>query len=129
MDCHRPSAFAMTKGGKGRWFLFLFCFCINFLWFVDCHSFYEVSQWRMGQGVVFTNSSLRELLLQLVAISVWQKPHLAHTVIARTEGSWQSWYDNHHIVLIIELNNNTQPPCDFVASPLTKGGNVPTLSL
>ena len=28
---------------------------------MDCHSFYEVSQWRRWQGVVFTNSSLWEL--------------------------------------------------------------------
>ena len=33
--------------------------------------------------MVFTNSSLRELLLQLVAIAVWQLLHSTHTVIAR----------------------------------------------
>ena len=30
-----------------------------------------------------------------VAISVWQPPHPTHTVIARTEGSWQSQYGDN----------------------------------
>ena len=105
-----------------RWWQ-IFCFCIfinseffyflflgSGLWFVDC---FVVSLFAMtkGQRVVFTNSSLREFVelvaislflachcenRRFVAISVWQPPHLAHTVIARTEGSWQSRYGNHY---------------------------------
>ena len=61
MDCHRPSAFAMTKGAKSDEF-FYFLWMNKIIVVMDCHDFCEVSQWRRGQGVVFTNSSLRELL-------------------------------------------------------------------
>ena len=50
------------------------------------------------------------------------------SVIARTEGSWQSWHSNNYtfitlfIIIHKYIHHNTQPPCDFVASPLTKGG-------
>ena len=75
------------------------------------------------------NYSIGEFFLFLVFIltfcclwitslcSQWQCPHM---IIARTEGVWQSWYDNHHIVLIIELNNNTQPPATSSLPPLRK---------
>ena len=119
MDCFVVSLLAMTKETRdstphtviarteGSWqsqygiqlfihgILFLFCFCINFLWFMDCfvvsllamtkngdEGLLFYSQWQMGQRVVFTNSSLRGLE-KPVAISVWQPPYSTHTIIAR----------------------------------------------
>ena len=43
------------KGEKGWWILFIFCFCIGFLWFVDCFVVLLLAM------TVYTNLSLREL--------------------------------------------------------------------
>ena len=42
------------KGEKGRWIPFVFCFCIDFLWFVDCFVVLLLAM------TVYTNLSLRE---------------------------------------------------------------------
>ena len=68
----------------------IFIFYINFLWFMDCHDFYEVSQWRRGQGVVFTNSSLWELLAtrgNLVMATATPNPHCHCEALKKP---WQS---------------------------------------
>ena len=62
---------------KSSEFFFLFCFCINFLWFVDCHrplafamTNVHSSQWQRKQETVPLTSSLRGFE-KAVAISVW----------------------------------------------------------
>ena len=132
MVCGLPRllrSLAMTKGAKvdihklviarteGSWqsrygiqlfihrILFLFCFCIDFLWFMDCFVVSLLAMTRKSHhcknqptlslrepkvrgnlGMVSPHStkhlSLRDFT-EVVAISVWQQPYQNHTIIVR----------------------------------------------
>ena len=93
--------------GHNHWFIEFFCFFV-FAFLLIVNSFIFLF---FGRGFVVCG------LLRFA-----RNDSAPHMIIARTEGSWQSRYSKHYIILIIEFTSTTHPTLQFCRSHLYKVG-------
>ena len=108
MDCHRPSAFAMTNGTKSDEFFFFFVFALTFCGLWIASSFYS-SQWRRGGKWWFVDC------FALLAITVHPHRHcegrrpvaISLFLASHCETSQKEWQSRYSWLVIARVACNS----------------------